>query len=150
MPDDYLVDEEPSDYHAQMPQGILFCGRTWPVSTTTIECYDESIDDLSPLAGLPLLENLFLRGRKLVDLTPLAGLNNLVRLSLEDTKIVDLAPLAALQRLEELTLRRAPVEDLTPLANLPHLKILRVGGTQAADHERAELQKLRPRLVIED
>ncbi|MEY2881929.1 MAG: hypothetical protein RLZZ15_4309 [Verrucomicrobiota bacterium] len=55
------------------------------------------------------------------DLAPLAGLPDLLDLSLRGERFFDLAPLAGLPRLRRLTLDRERGLDLTPLADCPRL-----------------------------
>ena len=86
---------------------------------------DQSVQDLSFLAGAVNLETLILTSRftqgspnEYTDLTPLANLTNLRVLdlgSVPEGALVDIAPLADLTALEDLDLSHNSVSDLTPL-----------------------------------
>jgi hypothetical protein len=71
-----------------------------------------TVEDLSPLVGLPL-KQLFLEQTRVADLTPLAGMP-LEQLYLSGTQVRDLTPLAGM-RLKELNLVGTPLSDITPL-----------------------------------
>lgn len=86
---------------------------------------DQSVDDLSFLAGAVNLETLILTSRftqgvsnEYTDLTPLANLTNLRVLDLGSSSqgaLADITPLADLTALENLNLSGNMVNDLTPL-----------------------------------
>jgi len=76
------------------------------------------VSDLSLLAWMPNLTELYLCGQKIADVTPLAGLP-LVTLALHDNDIADITPLDDLsETLERLYLGANPVEDYTALSRL--------------------------------
>ena len=83
-----------------------------------------NIRDLSPLASLVNLELIHMSGALISDLSPLAGLTNLRHLYLPDGDISDLTPLAGLTQLEELYLRHNSISDISPIAGLTNLKLL--------------------------
>ena len=86
--------------------------------------YDSSISDLSPLAGLTQLTHLtFLRGY-VEDLTPLAGLTKLTELNLGRNMVRDITPLENLTELTRLDIHDNPLSDISPLANLRNLNSL--------------------------
>ena len=91
------------------------------------------VDDLAPLAGLTGLQSLDLRSTPVDDLTPLAGLTGLQSLNLFNTQVDDLAPLAGLTGLQSLDLQSTPVDDLTPLAGLTSLRTLSLRSTRVTD-----------------
>lgn len=82
---------------------------------------NESISDITPLAGLTKLESLNLGRNKISDLTPLAGLTKLTELRLWDNKISNITPLAGLARLTYLDLSDNNISDISPLAGLTKL-----------------------------
>jgi internalin A len=51
------------------------------------------VSDLTPLAGLPNLQQLDLRYTQVSDLTPLAGLPNLQQLDLMNTQVTNIKPI---------------------------------------------------------
>ena len=76
------------------------------------------VEDLTPLAGLPKLEQLFVSHPNIRDLSPLAGLINLELIHLElihmsGALISDLSPLAGLTKLEHVYLPGGDISDLT-------------------------------------
>lgn len=81
------------------------------------------ISDLSLLAKMPNLQELYLCGQQIEDLTPLKALP-LRRLYLCDNKITDFAPLGEIITLQLLYIGNNPAKDLSPLASLYNLKEL--------------------------
>ncbi|MFH1918655.1 MAG: leucine-rich repeat domain-containing protein [Planctomycetota bacterium] len=112
---------------------------------------DSAIEDLSPLAGLPL-ERLELMGCRVRDLSPLAGMPLRV-LGLEQTEVRDIGPLKGMplsvlslshtqvddisalagSPLEELYLVRTKVTDLGPLAGMRQLRSLWLNDSPVSD-----------------
>ena len=87
---------------------------------------DSGLLDISPLAGLPLVElNLNLTAVK--NLQPLAGMP-LKILEMAGTKVRDLTPLHNLESLEKLDCGGTPVSDLSPLHGLTKLIWLWMDG----------------------
>lgn len=95
----------------------------------------QRVSDLGPLEGLPL-RVLALTGNEIEDLTPLASLTGLEQLWIGDNPCRDLSPLASLTGLRELNLDSgygtALVDSLTPGANLP-LEVLSLVNVEAED-----------------
>jgi len=91
------------------------------------------ITDLSPLAGLTNLSDLYFTGGYLADLTPLAGLTNLSWIHIFNTQIADITPLAGLTNLTTLQLGASQVTDITPLAGLTNLTSLDLSWNQISD-----------------
>ncbi len=90
------------------------------------------VEDLTPLAGLPKLEQLFVSHSNIRDLSPLAGLVNLELIHM-GTSASDLSPLAGLTKLRHLYLPGGDISDLTPLAGLTGLEELYLFGNDVAD-----------------
>lgn len=82
-----------------------------------------NISDLSLLAKMPNLKELYLCGQQIEDLTPLKDLP-LGRLYLCDNNITDFTPLADVTMLQTLYIGNNPAKDLSPLASLPNLEEL--------------------------
>ena len=85
----------------------------------------QQISDLSPLEGLPIT-TLVLCDNSIEDLSPLSSLTGLSTLWLGGNTPSDLTPLAGLTRLRDLNLdgvddsgQLTPLDSLTPLADLP-------------------------------
>jgi internalin A len=81
----------------------------------TIEA--QRIEDLSPLAGLPL-EYLSVQWNPVKDVSVLAGLNGLCVLRLTGTDVADIAPVCPLPRLRQLGIENTRVDTLAPLAGI--------------------------------
>jgi len=95
--------------------------------------YPFNLSDLTPLADLTNLTELWLSGNQISDLAPLANLSNLTHLQLSENQINDLTPLANLTNLRMLFLSNNQIHDLTPLANLTNLEDLWLYGNQVTD-----------------
>lgn len=91
-----------------------------------------NISDLSLLAKMPNLKELYLCGQQIEDLTPLKDLP-LRQLYLCDNKITDLTPLADISTLELLYIGNNPAKDLSPLASLSNLKELLLDSSEWDD-----------------
>ena len=95
-----------------------------------VKVNDEAIEDISPLAGLPL-RGLDLARCHITDISALRGAP-LMELYLEDTGVEDIGPLAGMP-LVKLYLSNSPVEDLGPLKDCGSLKDLNLVGTKVSD-----------------
>ena len=82
--------------------------------------------DLRPLASLINLEVLFFEGNGISDITPLAGLKKLRELYLTNNRIEEVHSLAGLINLEMLFLEGNGITDISPLSNLKQLRILHI------------------------
>lgn len=91
-----------------------------------------NISDLSLLAKMPNLKELYLCGQQIEDLTPLENLP-IERLYLCDNRIEDLTPLADISTLQLLYIGNNPVKDLSPLASLYNLKELLLDSSEWDD-----------------
>ena len=81
------------------------------------------ISDLSLLAKMPNLRELYLCQQEITDLSPLSELS-LRELNLADNQIDDLSPLASIPSLQVLYLGNNPFADLSPLSSLELLRVL--------------------------
>ncbi len=82
--------------------------------------------DLSPLANLSCVEELFLNVGAVQDLAPLAQMGALHELSLRIEDTIDLSPLADCPNLRRLALEGSRMVDLAPLSQCAELSYLRV------------------------
>ena len=98
------------------------------VNLKRIGTWGNPFSDLSPLAGLTNLEHLDICGARLseADLSLLAGLTGLKELYLVDNGISDISPIARLTGLERLDVRDNHISNISPLAGLTNLKWLGV------------------------
>ena len=103
-----------------------FTGLQFATNLINLDISGNPISDLSPLAGLINLENLWFHAGELgiSDLSPLAGLINLKLIHAFGNPISDLSPLAKLTKLEHLYLPDGDISDLAPLAGLTGLREL--------------------------
>ena len=133
----YVTEAEAAAYN-----GLLDCGQSGVSSVeglhfftavTVLYLLDNSISDLSPLAGLTNLTYLHLGENSISDLSPLAGLTNLTSLTLGENSISDLSPLAGLTNLTSLYLHKNSISDLSPLAGLTNLTYLWIGYNSISD-----------------
>ena len=98
--------------------------------------------DLTLLASMPNLTELWLCRQRITDLSPLEGLP-LTTLVLCNNEISDLTPLASLTDLRVLWLGSNPAADLSPLAGLTSLQDLNLDGN-ALREEAVPLISLAP------
>ena len=92
------------------------------------------LTDLSPLASVPSLEVLDLKGTTATDLKPLGALVNLKRLDLSQAAgVVDASPLKGLEALRHLDLTATGVKKLTWIKGLAALQHLVLADTAVED-----------------
>jgi Leucine-rich repeat (LRR) protein len=101
------------------------------------------LTDLSPLAGLPQLRELFLRSADVSDLSPLANVAKLGEVFVSGT-FSDLSPLAALRELHSVSLFSDEIEDLSPLSSVPTLRGIWIAGGNHRSTDRGKIQDLSP------
>ena len=87
---------------------------------------NDEIVDITPLAGLTQLAELYLSGNAISDITPLAGLTQLKRLTLDRNQIIDITPLTGLTQLTYLSLSVNEISDVSVLENFKRLKKLSI------------------------
>ncbi|MFC1731887.1 leucine-rich repeat domain-containing protein [candidate division KSB1 bacterium] len=83
----------------------------------------QRVEDLSPLMNLTKMKKLSLtQNRTIIDISPLAGMKEVYELWLDRNIINDISPLAGMTKLEYLRLDYDPVTDISALANLSALR----------------------------
>lgn len=92
--------------------------------------YDNSIEDLSPLAGLTKLYMLELEENNVTNVNPLSNLTNLYILGLGNNPITKIDALAELTNLEGLALHNTQISDISALANLVNLTFVTLADTK--------------------
>lgn len=112
---------------------VQFCGQEFDRDEIEVECLDENVSDLTPLAGLTALEKLWLEGTQVAEVMPLRELTALTLLNMRGSKVSDLTPLQNLKALKVVDLSRSRTTDLSPLKGLPVLEWLNVADTEVAD-----------------
>ncbi|KPB05696.1 leucine-rich repeat domain-containing protein [Bacillus sp. CHD6a] len=91
--------------------------------------YENSIEDLSPLAGLKKLYMLDVEENNLTNVNPLSNLTNLSILGLGNNPITKIDALAGLTNLEVLALHHTQISDISALANLNNLTFVTLADT---------------------
>ncbi len=92
------------------------------------------ISDLTPIAGLINLRELWLDENPIVDFAPLKGLKNLAKLVFRITPVSDLSPLAGLTNLRTMYFNVTKnVSDLSPLAGLVNLRTMHFSDGNVSD-----------------
>ncbi|MDE0088297.1 MAG: leucine-rich repeat domain-containing protein [Candidatus Poribacteria bacterium] len=86
------------------------------LEVTTFE--GNGISDITPLAGLKKLRELYLTNNRIEEVHSLAGLINLEILFLEGNGITDISPLSNLKKLRILHLKYNNIQDLSPVSDL--------------------------------
>ena len=112
--------------------------------------WDNDIEDLSPLATLTGLRELWLPCNLISDLSPLAGLDKLVQLNVYGNRITSLEPLRGMTGLNQLNLRSNPLEPgtLARLRKCKRLGMLNLSNTGLGGHLRPGiLPSLEPGLI---
>jgi Leucine-rich repeat (LRR) protein len=61
---------------------------------TLLNLSNRNLEDLTPMASLPLMTELILHNNSIADLGPLAQMPNLARLYLSNNQVADISPLA--------------------------------------------------------
>ena len=96
------------------------------IKLTDLYLYENQISDISPLANLTNLTVLGIDWNQISDISPLANLTNLTDLGLGANRISDISPLAHLIKLTDLWLYSNQISDISPLAHLTNLTTLRM------------------------
>ena len=95
--------------------------------------YNRRISDVSPLAGLMNLTQLYLRFNRITDVSPLEGLTKLRTLALAANEITDLSSLRGLTNLRTLELDANRITDVSVLGSLPNLTSLHLQENAITD-----------------
>ena len=117
-------------------------GGTWNNSN--------SISDLSPLAGLTNLTQLWIGGNSISDISPLAGLTNLTSLTLEVNRISDISPLVANTGLGEGDTVYVQANPLSSASIKTHIPTLLGRGVTVEFDDTTHLNFGEPRQVQDD
>jgi Leucine-rich repeat (LRR) protein len=83
---------------------------------TLLDVSVNPLSDISVLAGLTNLTNLYLNENQISDISPLAGLTNLEALGLNSNQVSDVSVLTHLTKLYELDLRANRISDVSSIA----------------------------------
>ena len=92
-----------------------------------------SLSNISLLAGLTNLTELWLGFNLIENISPLAGLINLTSLDLAGNSVSNIASVASLTKLTHLDLDGNPLSDISPVSGLANLTFLDIWGTPISD-----------------
>ena len=88
------------------------------------------IEDISPLAELEQLKELYLPANEIGDISPLFKLTELEVLDLSNNKIESIVPLTKIKKLTSLNLKNNNIQNITPLGGLKQLEELNLENNQ--------------------
>ena len=95
---------------------------------------DNLVSDISPVSGLTNLTHLGVSNyQNLTDISPVRNLTNLVRLDFVETQVSDISPVRNLTNLVLLDFRHSLVSDISPVRGLINLVHLDFGDTLVSD-----------------
>lgn len=97
------------------------------------EVHYNYISDLSELANLTNLRELYFSRNQVTDISALAGLVNLEQLSFYENEVSDISPLANLTSLKRLSFSSNHVTDISCIADLRNLEYLSFNENQVGD-----------------
>ena len=100
-----------------------------------LELWDNIITNVEPLRGLASLQELHLGRNAITDVEPLLDLQSLEKLHIWGNYLddEDLAVVARMTRLTELAVGSASITGLGPLAGMTNLEVLRVSRSSVSD-----------------
>ena len=108
-------------------------GLEFATNLTWLHLPDNQISDLSPIAGLIELREIWARGNVLSDISPVRGLRNLTHLEFPGSPISDLSSVKGLTNLIYLNCNDTLVSDLSPVSSLVNLEWLYMRNTRISD-----------------
>lgn len=91
------------------------------------------ISDLTPLATMTNIQDLYLDRTRVADLTPLVAMIEIHSLALDNTRVTDLTPLAGMTEMINLWVTNTQVADLTPLTAMTSMQYLDLSKTRVTD-----------------
>lgn len=118
------------------PKTVTILGVEYDVATTTELKLNNCVisnAQLSEIAKLTNLKELWLWDCQISDITPLEKLTDLTRLNLFKNQISDITPLEKLTNLTHLNLSQNQIGDITPPANLTNLTNLDLQMNKISD-----------------
>ena len=108
-------------------------GLEFATNLTWLHLPDNQVSDLSPIAGLIELRELWARHNHISDISPVKGLTNLTHLRLDRNQVSDISPVRNLTNLTFLRIIGNQVSDLSPVRNLKNLIDLRFNDSRVSD-----------------
>ena len=108
-------------------------GIQFATNLTHINISHNQVSDLSPIAGLIELRELWVIDTLVSDVSPVRGLTNLTHLGFGRCQVSDVSPVSGLVNLEELYMKYTRVSDMSPVSRLINLEYLNFGYTNVSD-----------------
>ena len=108
-------------------------GLQFATNAVWLNLRENQISDLSPLAGLIHLRELWLDDNLLLDISPVRGLTNLTHLEIEENQLSDISPVRGLINLTHLEVQETLVSDILPVRGLTNLTRLDFRATLVSD-----------------
>lgn len=94
---------------------------------------NNEIVDVSPIAGLTLLQSLTLSRNKIESIGPLKELARMQLLDLSENQLKDISPIAQMTNLRTLYLSKNKIEDIKLIGELPKIWTLYLDGNPVGD-----------------
>ena len=118
------------DFNQQLSDITALAGLT---KLTELYLGSNPISDITALSRLTKLERLWLYTNQISDITALSGLTNLIELRLSGNQLSDIAALSGLTNLTQLYLENNQISDITALSGLTNLTWLHLSNNQISD-----------------
>jgi len=115
---------------------------TIPADVAFLSLRSNQITDITPLAELTNLRQLWLNDNQITDISPLAELTNLWQLHFVSNKITDISPLAGLSQLKDVWLSNNPITDISPLFGLRNLTVENFAATLVPREQLGQYQQI--------
>lgn len=145
--------EEPApntDTFHNPPKEITIGSETIRSDATSLSLSMRALNsnDITPLANLTNLTELYLQNNQIRDVSSLANLTNLTELHLWKNEIGNVSPLANLTNLTKLCLAFNGISNVSPLTNLTNLTELDLRLNEISEAQIAELRAALPNCEI--
>ena len=109
-------------------------GLEFAINLTRINMSHNQVTDISPVAGLIELRELWVTDNPISDISPVSGLTNLTHLGVSGCpNLSDISPVRNLTNLVHLDFSGTLVSDISPVRNLTNLVHLDFSGTLVSD-----------------
>lgn len=108
-------------------------GIQYALNLEVLEIYGNEVSDISYIANLTKLKELYLDGNNISDISAVAKLTNLVEIDLYENPLSDISPLENLINLKSLELQNLNLIDISPLGDLTNLSSLTLSENELTD-----------------
>ncbi len=103
------------------------------VNVSEIFLWNNSVRDVTPLAGLANLTRLQMAWNQIGDIDALAGLVNIEQLLLDNNSVTDISALTGMSKLTDVNLSNNQISDTAALAGKPDMQFLRLAYNDISD-----------------